>query len=157
MNWTEFGPAARRYPAPDFRLTAPDGATVTRSQFRHAHPLVLIFVNDPGAPQALELLRNVDSRGEKFAQIGAQVYAVSPAPAPIPVQLPILADPDNATRQDYLDLFPDGERPAGAEIVIVILDRYGTPGAAGSGLSAGEPAVDEMLAWVWGLELECPE
>lgn len=156
MRWIEFGPAARRHAAPSFELAPPDGAPITRSQFRAKTQLVLVFATDLAQPDAKRLLQSLAARGDALAEVPAAAYAISPA-APGEAAIPVLVDRQGRVSQTYRDLFPPGEAPPESEPFVFVLDRYGTPGFAGYGLAAPDEDAEAILARVWGLAYECPE
>ena len=155
MRWIEFGPAARRHAAPSFELAPPDGAPITRSQFRAKTQLVLVFAPDSAQPDAKRLLQSLAARGDALAEV-PEPLRDQPA-APGEAAIPVLVDRQGRVSQAYRDLFPPGEAPPESEPFVFVLDRYGTPGFAGYGLGAPDEDADAILARVWGLAYECPE
>ena len=157
MRWIEFGPAARRSAAPSFELALPDGTPVTRSQYRSKAQLVLVFAEDHAQPDVDRLLQSLAARHDEFTEVPAPVYAVSPDAPPGATAIPVLVDRQGQVGDAYRDLFPPGDSPADGEPFVFVLDRYGTPGFAGYGLSAPDEDAEAILTRVWGLAYECPE
>ncbi len=152
MHWTDLSRWEKA--APSFQLRTPDGATVTRAQFRHRNHLVLIFV-PPGDGTAV--LEPFAAHLPDFAQASAVVYAVAPGDFAPTTPVPLLLDPGGQVRRSYADQLRGGERPTPGQPLIAIVDRFGVLSYLGVADIVEPGTVDEALAHVWGLEYECPE
>jgi peroxiredoxin len=108
-------------PAPDFRLEGTDGQggvprAYTRSEFA-PEPVVLVFYPADNSPVCTVQLSTYSADIGRFADVGAQVLAISPqsveeherfAAQHGPFAFPLLSDADKAVGRDYGILGPVG-------------------------------------------------
>src|SRR5258708_1997063 len=93
--------------APGFELTATDGQTYTRAQFRGHNGLVLIFIKPTS--DAETLLTQINQDQAEYKELNARVFGIA---APTPTELVaierrlelsfvLLSDPQNETWKKY--------------------------------------------------------
>ncbi len=165
MKCYSFSEAQRMWSAPAFSLPGVHGEPVALGQQRGRSNLVLVFSDDGDCRPCAEGLRRFGEQQAAYRAHDAQVWAVLPDDLPalaalgdelVPAWPRLLADPSGATRQAYAALLP--EPPADGEVMVFVLDRFGAPQAAFVTAPPGDPELHEqVLDWLAGIELECPE
>jgi peroxiredoxin len=101
--------------APDFSLPGTGGRTYRLSEFR-GQPVVLVFYPGDSTPVCTAQLRSYSSDIGEFADLGAQVLAISPQDLDShrefackeELKMPLLADIDKAVGEAYGILGPLG-------------------------------------------------
>ena len=102
--------------APEFTLPGTGGRDYSLSEYRGG-PVVLVFYPGDNTPVCTEQLNQYTADIEKFAEVGAQVLAISPqsvkshegfACAQGGFAFPLLADEDKAVGQAYGIIGPSG-------------------------------------------------
>jgi len=108
-------------PAPDFRLDGTDGTEAGRREYTLAEyrgaPVVLVFYPADNTLVCTRQLTAYTTDIDTFAEVGAQVLAISPQSVESHVEFaesnggfafPLLADPDKAVGEAYDILGPIG-------------------------------------------------
>ena len=165
MKQYRFAGDQRRMPAPGFRLMSGGGQAVALTDYRDRANLILFFPNGTENEALKQTLRHFQARRNDYAAHAARVVAVVDAPAQEVADLDqeleassltLLADPEGATRQEYAALLPD--EPGTEAALFFVLDRFGAPHVA---FASSEPQNselhDNLIDWLFGIELECPE
>jgi peroxiredoxin Q/BCP len=107
--------------APDFRLDGTDGTDAGRRPYTLSEyagrPVVLVFYPGDNTPVCTRQLNTYSGDISRFAEVGAQVLAISPqsvgsheafAADQGGFRFPLLADPDKAVGREYGILGPVG-------------------------------------------------
>jgi len=103
-------------PAPDFTLPGTGGRDYSLSDYRGG-PVVLVFYPGDNTPVCTEQLNQYTADIEKFADVGAQVLAISPQSVKSHERFackqggfafPLLADEDKAVGEAYGIIGPSG-------------------------------------------------
>jgi peroxiredoxin len=169
MGWTfrqvDLDRALQNHAAPGFRLRSQRGQLVTLASYRSQANLVLLFANGLDEPPLRQALQAFAGRQTAYEAENARVLAIVQAPE---TRMPstdqpatgtltlLLVDPDGATHQSYAELLP--EQPEPGEAMVFVLDRFGAPHVAFLSHEPGDPALhQQILSWLRGIELECPE
>jgi peroxiredoxin len=156
MHWISLRWGCRERLVPDFRLKTSGGEEVVRSQFRQRSHLVLLFLPEPAAPEAQQLMADLVALAPKFRENDAVIYALSANPAHGALPIPVLHDPEDVVRGRFASLL-EQELPEAGEPFLVILDRFGSLSDAARGPLGQAELAKETLSWVQGIQHECPE
>jgi len=159
-----FDEADHRIRAPRFSLPDGQGGRVSSGDFYEAANLVLLFLHETGCAACRLFLLQVSKRMADFAGEAARLIAIYPQPADALREPPLvsrgeilhLSDENGAVRKNYLDLMADDlVRPG--EVMLFVLDAYGAPYACLKGEEPDIPAIDDLLAWLRFIGIQCPE
>jgi peroxiredoxin len=159
-----FDEADHRIPAPRFSLPDDQGSCVSSGDFYESANLVLLFLHGPGCAVCQSFLCEVSRRRADFAGEAARLVAIYSQPVEAlrgipPVlrgEIRHLSDEDGAVRKNYLDLMADGLVKPG-EVMLFVLDAYGAPYACLKGEEPEISAIDDLLAWLRFISIQCPE
>ena len=165
MKRIQFPGAQRRSPAPSFRLDSAEGRVVGLADYRDRANLVLFFANGVDDETLRQVMDKFQERRSDYHAQNADVLAIVDATEERMAALNeregasfpgLLADREGQTRRAYTHLLP--EQPEGEGALFFVLDRYGAPHVAFLSDRPDDPAIqDEVLDWLLGIELECPE
>jgi peroxiredoxin len=114
----------KRGALPGFRLPASNGGTIQLDDYRHHHPLVLIFLTDLEGEASIRWLQAFVADYPSYEYWDAKALAViegtqaeaASLAAGLDLPFPVLADEDGSTWERYL-----GGR---GQAAILVLDRY---------------------------------
>lgn len=159
-----FDEADHRIPAPRFSLPDNQGGRVSSVDFYEVANLVLLFLHGTECAVCQSFLFQVSKRLEDFTGEAARLIALYPQPVgalrepPLGSRVEILhlSDEGGAVRKSYLDLMAEGLVEPG-EVMLFVLDAYGAPYACLKGEEPDISAIDDLLAWLRFIGIQCPE
>lgn len=123
------------------------GAETRPTVFRQHRPLVLAFLH-AGCPACARFAEDAAARRKDLSSVGAEIRAVLDRPADSP--LPVWIDEEGRARETLLGR--DGAVPT-----LLLLDRYAAAQASYPAGDHGFPPVDELVAELDWLAVQCPE
>jgi peroxiredoxin len=141
--------------APSFELTAIDGQTYTRQQFRGKSGLVLLFFLP--TPEAQLWLKLISRDEAEYKELNAQILGIgrasrdelAPFAAPIKLPFPLLVDPQGETWTAYAGTSDPGYG-------VFVLDMYGGLEAkAVSDCIDKLPNAATILEWTRSAQYRC--
>lgn len=147
---------------PSFYLPSARGATIGPRTYQRRRNLVLFFFHDGQCQVCQALLEEFARRYQDIQDANAEVMAVSTVSAEqaraiaadLNLPFPLLYDPPGSVVDRFTYSDPSTRRPVP---VIVVTDRFGAVYTSIQVDEAQPPTVEEVLAWLRFIELQCPE
>lgn len=150
-------PLPRRPSLPSFRLPSTRGP-VAPADYRGRRNLIVLFLA-AGCADCRDLLHSVAERYREYGELDAEVLAVlagglsqaGAIAADLRLPFPVLADADGAIRAACL-----GEEDS-YHLAVFVADRWGEVYWRRHGGDHAAIDQDELLGWLWFINLQCPE
>jgi len=159
MEKIRFAGDQQRLPAPGFQLTTADGQPVSLDDYRYRSNLVLLLANGVADERWRDAVDAFAARRREYEANDARVLAVTTSPREEagPGAFPrVASDPDGEVRRRYAALLP--RQPDPDQALVFVLDRFATPHVAFITGDPAHPALHrQIVSWLLGIELECPE
>lgn len=161
MPWIRFG--REEPPAPSLPLRNLEGGTVSVGDYRGRAALALVFLHGPACTTCRELAVAWTARQREMQALGAELLFVLPPAGDNPAgngrdrldPARTLLDPGGQLRARYAGLL---EFDTTGQVLIYVLDEYGSPYAAWVGAEPDDSAIwYDLTRWLLYVSIQCPE